>query len=220
MILCGESRALLNWVAYAMAASNPGGFVWTEIQLDGEVRDERDLLRTDRIPRDRYFEVPPNDLLLDELAGNVAVGGLARSGDPHETIRGFADFLRLPPHVQRLISRLPQQGPPAVLVISNGHRISGFYSWETAGPSVRAILRAGASLLVTWAEAPTQGRLQFEHVLHLTGGSPASWRDAALVVERATPGEGYPTGTKVPLRDWPEVAPVLGSALPPASGSL
>jgi hypothetical protein len=213
VFLGGDSRPLLNWVAYALTVGNPGGFVWTDIQLVGEVRDEADLLRTNRVPSDRFFEVPPNSLVLDDFAGNVALGGLVRTDESPETTARLADFLRLPSHAQTLLSRLTGEGPPAVLVLSNSHRIAALYSWETAGPAVRSIVQSGASLLVTWAEAPTKSRLEFEHVLLLKGNEPASWRDAILRVERGASSGPLRTGAELRLAEYPEVAGVLGRIL-------
>lgn len=213
VILYGDSRPLLNWVAFALAVGNPGGYAWTDIQLEGEVRDDADLLRTHLIPEDRFFEVSPDRLILDDFAGNVALGGLVRSGDPPETVQRFADFLRLPSHAQSLISRLPRDGPPAVLVLSNGQRIAALYSWETAAPAIRSVVQSGASLLLTWAEAPTRGRLEFERVFHLKGSDRATWRDGILSVERGTSTGPLRTAVELRLGDLPEVASVLGKSV-------
>jgi hypothetical protein len=213
VILCGDSRPLLNWVAFALAFGNPGGYAWTDIQLEGEVRDDADLLQTHLIPEDRFFEVSPDRLMLDDFAGNVALGGLVRSGDPPEAVQRFADFLRLPSHAQSLISRLPRDGPPAILVLSNAQRIAGLYSWETAAPAIRSVVRSGASLLMTWAEAPTKARLEFERVFHLKGKERAAWSDAILSVERGTSTGPLRTGAELRLGDLPEVASVLGRSV-------
>lgn len=209
VILCGNSRPLLNWVAYALAVGNPAGVVWTEIKLDGEVREEDDLLTKQRIPSDRYFEVPPDELVLDDFAGNVAVSGLITTDDSPDTVRRFTDFLRLPPHIQALLSRLSADGPAPVLVLSNGQRLSALYSKQTVGPALRSVVESGASLLATWAEAPTESRHLFENVLHLKGGELSAWRDAVLRVEVAPPYGPLRAGETIPLRDFPAVASVL-----------
>lgn len=196
-----------------MAVGNPGGFVWTDIQLTGEVRDDADLLRTNLVPPDRFFELPPSVLRLDDFAGNVALGGLVRSGESPKEAQRFADFLRLPPHAQQLISRFAGGGPPPVLVLSNAQRIAPFYTWETASPAVRSVVEAGASLLVTWAEAPTKARLEFEQILHLKGPELASWRDAVLHVERGRSNGLLRTGAELRLGDHPAVASILGKNL-------
>jgi hypothetical protein len=213
VFLGGSCRALLNWVAYAFAVGNPGGYAWTDIQLDGEVRDETDLLQTKRIPKDCFFEIPPEVLQLDEFAGNVVLGGVVRAEESADALRQLSDFLRLPSHAQKVISGLPLEGPPAVLVLSNAQRIAALYSWKTVAPALRSILQSGASLLVTWAEAPTAARLEFETILHLKGDDPSSWKDTLLRVERASSSGPFRTGAELRLSDCPDVAAVLEQAL-------
>ena len=210
VFLCGGDRSLLNWVAYALVADNPGGYLWGHVRLEGEVLDETDLLQTPLIPRDRLITVSPNQLVRDELAGNVAVGGLVRSEKEDESVRSFADFLRLPAQTQEMISRLPREGPRPVLVLSGSHRLAALYSGEAAVATIRSVVELGGSMLLVWADAPVAGRLSFERILHLKGDEPPHWRDAQLTVERGWPTGPLRTGVKVHLRDLPQVASVLG----------
>jgi len=213
VFLCGDSRPLLNWVAYALIAAHSAGLVWTNIQLEDEVPDDADLLSTKLLPPDRFLTVSPKELAPDDFAGNVALGGLVRSDEPPDVVRRFADFLRLPLHTQALLSRLPRDGTAVVLVLSNGHRIAALYTTATVAPTVRSIVEAGASLLMTWADAPPGGRLAFEHVLHLRGNAPAAWRDAVLRVEKGSSSGPLRTGAEFRLGDWPMVASILGKSL-------
>ena len=210
MFLCGGGRSLLNWVAYALVEGHPGGYLWGHVQLEGEVLEDTDLLKTPLIPRERLITVSPRELMRDELAGNLAIGGLVRSEKDDESVRSFADFLRLPAQTQDLISRLPREGPRPVLVLSGSHRLAPLYSMETVGPTVRSIVEQGGSMLMVWADAPVAGRLEFEHILRLKGDEPAKWRDALLDVERGWPTGPLRTGAQVRLRDVATIASVLG----------
>jgi len=210
VILCGSKRALLRWVAYALVAGHPGGFIWGHVRMEDEVFEESDLLKTKLIPRDRFLTVLPRELTRDELAGNVAIGGLMPSETDKDEVRRFADLLRLPKQTQELFSRLPRQGPTPVLVLSGGQRLAALYSMETVGPTLRSILRFGGSMLMTWAEAPPAGRLEFERILHLEGNEPSQWRDAVLRVERGWPSGPLRTGAELRLRDLAPVASILG----------
>jgi len=212
-ILCGANRSLLNWVAYGLAASEGREFVWTNVELDGEVMEDSDLLSKDLIPRDRFLTVRPNTLVRDEFAGNVALGGLVRTDEPTEAIRRFADFLRLPLHTQAVISRLPRTGPPVVLVLSNVQRMAALYPTEAVAPTVRSIVESGASLLLTWADAPSKGRFAFENVLHLRGSEPSAWREAVLRVEQASPDGPLRAGDELCLGDFAPVASTLTKVL-------
>ena len=209
VFLCGNGRSLLNWVAYALVAGHPGGFLWGHVQLEGEVLEKSDLLKSDRIPPERVITVSPRELVRDEFAGNVAVGGLVRTDREDDAARSFADFLRLPSQTQDLISQLPREGPRPVLVLSGAHRLAPLYSLQEVGPTVRSIVEHGGSMMVVWADAPVAGRLEFEHILLLKGDDPEAWRDGVLTVERGWPDGSLPTGAEVRLRDVPAVASVL-----------
>lgn len=213
VLLCGSGRSLLRWVAYAFVAERPGGFFWGHVRMEGEVFEDTDLLKTQRLPRDRFISVLPTELMRDELAGNVALGGLMRSEEEDAQVRRFADFLRLPKQTQDLFSRLPREGPSPVLVLSGGQRLAALYSLESVGPTVRSIVHFGGSMLMTWAEAPPAGRFEFERVLHLDGYETSKWRDAVLTVEIGWPTGPLQTGAKLRLRDVAPVASVLRTTL-------
>jgi len=209
VFLCGSGRSLLNWVAYALVADHPGGFLWGHVRLEGELLDDSDPLKTPLIPRERLILVQPRDLMRDEFAGNLAVGGLVRSEKPDDSVRSFADFLRLPAQTQEMISRIPPGEPRPVLVLSGAHRLGALYPLETVGPTVRSIVELGGSMLMVWADAPVAGRLEFERILHVQGDEPAKWREAVLTVERGWPTGPLRSGAEVRLRDVAPIASVL-----------
>lgn len=213
VLLCGSSRSLLHWVAYAFVADHPGSFLWGHVRLEGEVFEDSDILKTQLIPPGRFITVSPGELARDELAGNVALGGLLRSEAEEEFVRRFADFLRLPAQTQDMISRLPREGPSPVLVLSGGQRLAALYPSETVGPTVRSIVQFGGSMLMTWAEAPHEGRLAFERVLHVRGYEPSKWRDAVLTMEKGWSTGPLRTGAELRLGDVAPVATVLGRTL-------
>ena len=209
VFLCGSGRSLLNWVAYALVADHPGGFLWGHVQLEGEVLEDSDLLKSPLIPRERLITVSPRELMRDEVAGNIVVGGLVRSEQGDESVRSLADFLRLPNQTQEMISRLPSGDPRPVLVLSGAHRLASLYPMEAVGPTVRSIVETGGSMLLVWADAPVAGRQEFERILHLKGDEPPKWRNAVLTVERGWPTGPLQTGAKVHLRDVSSIASVL-----------
>jgi len=213
VVLCGSNRSLLHWVAYSFVAEHPAGFLWGHVRLPGEVLEDSDVLKTQLIPPDRFLTVSPGELARDELAGNVALGGLMRSEAEEELVRRFADFLRLPAQTQEMISRLPREGPSPVLVLSGGQRLAALYSPEVVGPTIRSIVQFGGSMLMTWAEAPTGGLLEFERVLHVKGYEPSKWRDAVLTVEKGWSTGPLRTGAELRLRDVAPVAAVLSKTL-------
>jgi hypothetical protein len=213
VVLCGSSRSLLRWVAYAFVADHPAGFLWGHVRLEGEVFEDSDVLKTQLIPPDRLITVSPGELARDELAGTVALGGLMRTESEEELVRRFVDFLRLPVQTQDMISRLPREGPSPVLVLSGGQRLAALYPMEAVGPTIRAIVQFGGSMLMTWAEAPHEARLAFERVLHVKGYEPSKWRDALLTVEKGWSTGPLRTGAELRLSDVTPVATVLSRTL-------
>ncbi|HYB63045.1 MAG TPA: hypothetical protein VEE86_01300 [Thermoplasmata archaeon] len=212
-ILCGTDRPLLNWVAYALSSAPGVESIWTDVRLDDELLDPSDLLHRDLIPKERFLTVSPDKLARDDFAGNLALGGLVRSDEPEQTVRRFADFLRLPAHTQALIARIPRDDRPVVLVLSNAHRLAALYRSHDVAPTLRAIVESGVSLLMTWADALSGGRLAFDRILHVRGTMASGWRRAVLSVERGPPVGVLRPGAEVALEDYPPVATVLGGLL-------
>jgi len=211
VFLCGSGRSLLNWVAYSLVADHPGGFLWGHVRLEGEVLDDSDLLKTSLIPPERLISVAPRELARNELAGNLALGGLVRSEKADAAVLSFSDFLRLPEQTQDMISRLPPGEPRPVLVLSGAHRLGALYSVESVGPTLRSILEVGGSVLMVWADAAVAGRHHFEHILHVKGEEPSDWRDALLQVEKGWTSGPLRTGATLHLRDVARVASILGN---------
>ena len=209
VFLSGTGRNLLNWVAYALVAEYRGGFLWGHVQLAGEVLESSDLLKTPLIPPERLIMVSPQELVRDELSGNLAVGGLVRSEKDDSSVRGFADFLRLPKQTQELISRLPRDGPRPVLVLSGAHRLAPLYAVDVVGPTIRSIVELAGPMIAVWSDAPVAGRFEFDHILHVKGDEPSNWRESVLTVEKGWPTGPLRSGAEIRLRDLAPVAAVL-----------
>lgn len=219
VFVSGADRLLLNWLAYALSHVPPLEPIWTDIRLDQEVLDPSDVLSRGLIPKERLLTVAPGELARDDFAGNLALGGLVRSDEPSESVRRFADFLRLPAHTRALIARIPRDERPVVLVLSNAQRIAALYTSDQVGPTLRAITDSGVSLLMTWADAPPGGRLAFHRILHLQGAGAARWREATLKVERGAPAGALRSGAEVRLGSYAPVAQVLAPLLDPAGAA-
>jgi len=212
VFLSGSDRSLLNWVAFALVSSHRGGFLWGHVKLEGEILEESDLLKSTVLPPERLLVVSPRELVGEDLVANVAVGGLVRSEREDGAVRNFVDFLRLPTQTQEMISRLPAGDPRPVLVLSGAHRLASLYPMGAVAPTIRAVVEAGGSMLVVWADAPVSGRLAFDRILNLRGGDPLNWKDAVLTVERGWNEGPLRTGAEIRLGDLSLVAEVLGKA--------
>jgi len=210
VIICGSGRSLLNWVAYGLVVEHSGGFLWGRVQLEGEVLEDSDLLKTSLIPPDRLIVVAPKELEQNELEGNVAVSYLIQTEGDEEERRSFVDFLRLPHQTQEMIAGLPQDGPRPVLVLSGAHRLHAYNPPDVVGPMIRTVVETGGPVCMLWADAPDASRLGFDHILHLKGDEPSKWKEAFMTVERGWNQGPLQTGAKVGLPDLPPVAAVLG----------
>ena len=215
VFICGTSRSLLNWVAYALAAESDPQFVWTDVRLKGEVVAAEDLLSHDLIPSDRLRLVSPAELTPDDATANVAVSAVIRDDDIPEEVQRTVEFLRLPAKTQELLANARSEGPPPVVVLSNGHRLVAIYHDLTVvQPTVRAIVQSGVVLIMTFADAPPGGRVAFDVILHIEGSDPTAWRLAKLRVEQAPAGSMFTSGTESLLADIGPIASVLRHEFP------
>lgn len=214
VFVCGSNRSLLNWVAYALASSSDPEFHWTDVRLASEVRAPDDVLSRGLIPDAQLSFVAPRELAPDNAAANVVVSGVVRADETPEDLQRIMEFLRLPSQTQQVISRRASGRTPPVVVLSNGHRLVALYTdIDEVRPTVRAILSAGVTLIMTFADAPPGGRLAFDVVLHVGGEGTKGWREARLFVERAPTASAFRSGLDVPLSEFDPVASVLGRAL-------
>lgn len=210
VLLCGPSRPLLNWTAYALAASTDPGFIWTDIRPPGESLDAIDPLARGLIPSERLNIVHPTEILPERSGAPAAARSVAPSSP---TVRRLQDFVRLPLHTQRLLTGEPTRGRPIVLVLSNAQRMVGLYPAQNVAPVVKAIVEAGVILLVTFADVPPEGHEAFDLVLRLEGGDPTNWSRATLKVEKA-PADGLlRAGAALRLGEFAPIAPVLTAVL-------
>lgn len=201
VFVSGTSRGFLNWVAYALALNSGPFFRWTDVRLRGELFEPNDLLARSLIPSDQLSFRYPEEL-------RPGAGPEAASGSPRDSAE-MAALLRLPQSTRETVATLPSMGRPVPLVLSNAHRIVALYPAPGIGPIVRAIVAAGAILIVTFADAPPDGRRAFETVLHLRGREVSEWTAARLAVEQAPDDGSFRAGTELRLSEVPAIADVL-----------
>lgn len=215
VFVCGSSRPLLNWVAYALASASDPGFVWTDVRLADETPVPDDPLGRDIIPPDRLRLVGPRELAPDDAAANMAVSAVIRDDETPENLDRVLEFLRLPAPTQRVLASTTGGEAPRVVVLSNGHRLVAMYpDLAAVRPTVRAIVGAGVAMIMTFADAPPGARVAFDVVLHVDGTDPSAWRLARLRVERAPKDAYFEAGSDALLADVPPIASVLRREFP------
>jgi hypothetical protein len=213
VIILGSDRRLLNWVAYAFASATDRHFLWVDVRSMGEVRADPDPLSRNLVPEHQFAAVRAVDLAPSDARANVAISGVVRDDETPENLQRLMDFLRLPERTQAALSTVVVGGGPSVVVLSNAHRLGAFYPVEIVPPLLRAIKESGATVIMTFADAPNEGRFAFDMVLHLEGSDPAAWRQAVLRVEKGSASGPFPTGSTCRLADVEVVRAALSSQL-------
>ena len=213
VIVIGDDRRLLNWVAYAFASATDPDFLWVNIESKGEVRAPLDLFSKGLIPPNRLASLRSAELAPNNATANIAVSGVVRDDETPENLQRLMDFLRLPERSQARLSTLAVGNAPKVVVLSNAHRLGPYYPAETVAPFLRAIESTGITFLATFADAPNEGRFSFDVVLHLEGHDPAAWRQAVLRVEKGPTVGPLSSGSEHRLADLEVVRSVLARHL-------
>lgn len=213
VLLVGDDRSLLNWIAYALASAADPDFLWTDVRTTGEVLGELDVFARDLIAPNRLITARPSDLAPSNRTANIAISEVVRDDEPPESLRRLLDFLRLPEQTQAQLSHLVSSGRPRVVVLSNAHRLQGFYPVETVAPLLRAIGETGVRTVMTFADAPNEGRFGFDTVLRVEGHDPRRWKEASLTVEKGPLGGPFRAGAAYRLGDFEALAAVLAKHL-------
>jgi hypothetical protein len=194
---------------YALLVRANPNFIWTDIRLSGEVLDSLDPLARHVIPKRQLSVVSP-DMLQRNPEPPSALPSVIHPDEPSELKQRLANFLQLPEHTQDLISRVPNRGLVPLLGLSNAHRIAALYPADTIRPTLAAIKDAGASLVLTWADAVPGSVREFDFVMGIEGLGPPSWRSTTLTCDRGTSSGPFRAGKRFHLGDLPCIADVLG----------
>ena len=130
---------------------------------------------------------------------------VVRADDPTDSVARLADFVRLAPIAQEVISRVDVGVPRHALAVANSDRVRGEYPNTVEGvrPIVTQLLAAPFCPLFGAQGVPGPGRRAFRYVFEVRATDVAHWRDGTLVVERAPPGASAPIGRRIPL---PEIS--------------
>ena len=215
-VVCGPSRPFLNWIAYALVSETPSWFFWTDVRSPGQGPDETGPLAKGMIPAERLHVLLPSELARSELPPDLNIRSVLKPDGARISTQDLTTFLRLPQHTQKIVSLIPADAERVVIVLTNAQRMVALYPTETVGGFVRAIVKAGASFLVTFSDAPGEKRLAFDYIFHLKGEDPRKWEQATLFVERGKASGVFHTGSELHLSDIPAVSSVLRRELGPS----
>lgn len=217
VFISGTSRTLLKWFAFAALAPYASRVYWTDVRLPGEILDPLDPMSVHAIPEESLYVHSPRDLQPDDQRAHqaeTAAATVLRSEGSTKSLDGLVEFLRMPPHAQRLISTAGRTDAPAILVTANAQRLATVYSADRAGPLMRALLEAGTCQVALWAEAPTVYTSMFEVILLVEGSGPADWRNATVECTKGISTGPLASGRAHRLSELEPVAKILESAIP------
>jgi hypothetical protein len=221
VFISGSSRTLLKWFAFASLSPYASRVYWTDVRLPGELLDPLDPMAVQAIPAESVYVLTPGDLRPDDQRASqaeTAAATMLRSDEPPSSLQGLVEFLRLPPHAQRLVTTAGRPDLPGILVTANAHRLASIYPLDRVNVLMRTLLESGTCQVALWAEAPTTHLSMFDVVLHLEGGSPTAWRSATLRSERGIASGPLASGRAVPLPDLKPIATILSRSIPSHSG--
>jgi len=217
VFVSGTNRTLLKWFAYAALAPYSARVYWTEVRLPGEVSDPLDPMTLQVIPKDSIYVLSPRELEPDDQGAaqaEVAAATMLQADETMHSIEGLVEFLRMPTHAQKLISRTGRPDAPSILVTSNSHRLASVYSVDRIAPLMRAMLEAGTCQIALWAEAPTIHTSMFDVILEVSGHGATDWRNATVRCERGIATGPLAVGQSRRLAEIEPVARILEESVP------
>jgi hypothetical protein len=213
VLLFGENRSLLDWVAYALASQETPEFLWTDVRLRRQPQTAEGPLALNLVPEERRHILETHELLRTNAVSKMAIAGVIRGDEPPDDLQLLVDFLRLPPRLKAMLSTARSVDRPTTIVLANGHRMAAHYPAETVGPVIRAIVATNTILLMTFGDVPGEGQKAFETTLRVEGNDPMQWRQATIRVERGAEDGPFRTGSTHRLGELERIAAVLSRDL-------
>lgn len=212
-LVTGESRPLINRVAFALARMNDPGFVWVDLQPRKERLDPDSPTALGWVPSARLFVIDSADEGRPQPGvGDGTVASALRPDAADRRLAAFPDYLRLPPVAQEAIARrLRDADGPRLVAFPNSDYLRKYYGPEPERirPVLQAIVAQELSALFASVAAPVTARRAFEFVFDVRAESRARWQRGSLVCELAPRWSGLLAGESTPLPEIPEVAAAL-----------
>jgi len=205
--LWGPSRAAVNRVLYAMVHAADPEMLWLDLSPRRSMEDPGPA-ELGWIPNDRLFRVEDPYLARPQDAvANLALTNVVRGDEPSSSLERVADFIRLPPIAQEIISRADPNGPPHAIAIANSDDVRPDYPHTVEGirPIVAALAEAPLIPFIASQGTPGAGRMAFAYVFEVRVTDVARWREGSLVAEKAPADSGVRVGVPIPLETIPGI---------------
>jgi hypothetical protein len=206
--LWGDSRPVLNRVLYAMVRSNDPSPFWLDIRDPTDPPTEPGPVELGWIPHDRLFVVgEPSEARPQNAVGNLALTAFVRDDEPPQVLARLSDFLRLPPIVQEIVSRIDRVDASHAVAIANTDRVRQDYPTTVEGVRhvIEPFLAAPILPFLSATSTPGEGRWAFDFVFEVRAKDLAHWSEGSLIAEKAPSSAGFATGRAIPLSSVPDI---------------
>ncbi|HYB78426.1 MAG TPA: hypothetical protein VEG66_01520 [Thermoplasmata archaeon] len=218
--LYGESRPVVNRLLYAMARAVDPNPIWVDLGPGSLGRGEdAGPVELGWVPHERLILAWDVDRARPQNAvGNMALSSVVRTDEPSDSVARLADFVRLAPIAQEVISRVDARAPRRALAVANSDRVRGDYPNTVDGvrPIVTALVEAPLCPLFGAQGVPGPGRMAFSYVFEVRAKDVVHWEDGTLRIEKAPPGSSSRVGHELALADITGVRAVFETG--PGSG--
>lgn len=205
IIVTGETRGLVNRVAFSMARSLDPAPFWLEIVEHGE---DPEPLRMGWVPTERlYVTERPEDLEPARAVGNLALWGVVRSDEPATLLAQLTDFVRLPPLVQEVLGRTTADSRLRAVAVGNADRIGPLFAQHPEEVAWLVDYLRTSSLCLILASTGYIGpsRTAFDCEFRVIGDSLERWKEATITCDRSRVAGTFSIGRPFPIRAIPGI---------------
>lgn len=193
VLFWGGNRVTTVAAATALSQRADPSFLWLDVRGPDAEGDGIARFLSPRIPADRRQAAGASS----EMAPNAAplarsVASVVRAEEGDVALAGLIDFLRLPPAVQRLVSRRLPNGRPVTLLITGADRVAHFYleRAEFTRGYAETLKSLGVKLVVSYTGLARRDRFAFDHSFRIEDPVAEDWASAVLCTDRDDLSEG------------------------------
>jgi len=220
VLVYGRSMPLVRLTLFALASSANPRFHWVEFAPSSVERTPCDPVRLGWIPDDRLWLIDPSEgLRPDDAGADLPISKLISPDEPAQSLRQFAEFLRLPNLSQQIIASQPPTGQPGVVAVTNVQHAVDAFPIERVAPILSVHRDSGFSVMVGHDDTPGPGWQLFDFVFRIQGDGQQlrGWKEHQLVCEKGITSGPLRNRQPVRLDEIPLLDAVLSKARPAES---
>jgi hypothetical protein len=198
-----------------MVRSNDSSPFWLDIREPTDAPTEPGPVELGWISHERLFVVgEPSEARPQNGVGDAALAAFVRGDEPPQVLAHLSDFLRLPPIVQEIVSRIERVDTAHAVAIANTDRVRRDYPTTVEGVRhvIEPFLAAPILPFLSATSPPGEGRWAFDFVFEVRAKDIARWSEGLLIAEKAPSEAGFPTQRAIPLSTIPDIARAFRSS--------